>query len=231
MPTPIVVQISAAASFGATDTAAPTLSGVTSGNDLICIVMHQDYGNSSATFTVVDSVGSTAYNNDIYVTGASGEVQVEIASNYAVAAGSHTATVTASGNATQSFGAAVLIEVSGLQANGLDKTASNSGNSSTPTTGTTSALAGTGELAIVAVSMGASMAGGTFPPAGYTALVSSPAGTFSDCDYQLSASSSGMSAAWGTTTNPNQWAGAIAVYKAALAAPYSSSMGLCGVGI
>jgi hypothetical protein len=136
--------------------------------------------------------------------------------------GSHSPTVTASaGTPSDSFGFVCAIAVSGLSASPLDEVATNGANSTnTPASGTTLALAQPNELIIAAVDMTGSMAGGTFPPTGgpgsFTAINSSPAGNFSDCDYQIqTAGTSAVSAAWGTVTTANAFAAGIVTYKAA----------------
>ncbi len=133
-----------------------------------------------------------------------------------IGAGANTVTVNPPGNDT--YISCVASEYSGVATtSALDRTASNSGNSTTPTSGTTATTTQAAELVIACLSHNGSAATGIDLPSGYTnRYIQQNNSTYQpgSADELIVASTGAQSASWGTTAS-NNWFGVIATYKAA----------------
>lgn len=223
------VQISTPSGFGGTLSASTTLTGVTAGNTILVVVTHGDRGGNSPSLPVSDGQGS--YTADVTTTAGGGVARVVIARLANANAGTHTISTTASaGTAAQSIGEIVALEVSPVT---LDQSNIAGGTTgTTPSVSATATLAGTGELALAGLYFdGLSAGGGTFPPTGgpgtFTEIVAHT--NQSDTAYQVSTSTAGVGAAWGTFTQSSKWAAAIGVYKAVVVSVVPTRS-LLGVG-
>lgn len=223
------IQVSTPGGFGLTLTATTTLSGVTAGSTILAVVTHGDRGGNSPSLPVSDGQGS--YTADVTTTAGGGVARVVIARLANAVAGTHTISTTAStGSGAQSVGEIVALEVPAAV---LDQSNIAGGSTGTAAAVTaTAALAGTNELALAGLYFdGLSAGGGTFPPTGgpgtFTEIVAHI--NQSDSAYQVSSSTAGVGANWGTFTQSSKWAAAIAVYKPAPAIVPTRS--LLGVGV
>jgi len=215
----ITVAQSTTIALGANMSQTITLNGVASGNALIFLGSVVDTAGSltaASGWTVTDG---TAYTHDAESPVSGGASATIIASRLNVNSGSHTVTFTVTGGlAANKKGGLSFLEISGLLTSGaFDKSSTNSGNSTTPTTGSTAALAQSNEIIVCALATFGSLTGGSshFPPIGgpgvFTALYN---GTGSDHDYQIQTSgTTAVSADWGTVDASGKWSAAVATYK------------------
>lgn len=116
---------------------------------------------------------------------------------------------------------AVAIEYSGLATSStLDKTATNSGTSTNPTSGTTATTSQADELVIAALAVDSGSGNvGINTPSGYTnRMREQNSSTYigGSCDEKIVAATGTQSADWGTLLiTPTAWSACIAAYKAA----------------
>jgi len=228
-----VVQYNSVA-FNGSLSATPSLTGVGSGHALILLNSHVDLGGGTPTFTYFTS--GVTWTQDSAANSTGGACGASIASTLNVGGGSYSASVTAnSGTAANSEGTATLVEVSGLfTSSALDQQVAVGGNSTTPATGNTSALAQQSEIIFAIMTFGSSFTGLTFPPTGgpgtYTQIAHSGA-TYTDQNYQIdSSSTAAVSATWGTAGASGKWAVALATYKGAVSAGIIPVGMMMGVG-
>jgi len=217
-----IVQISTARNWNnsATPTTAPSLTGVTALNDLVLLVVVITYvaGTTAADLTASDAQGS--YSQDC------AEPYYSIGGNLALAAifrlkqansGTHTVTVTTT-NGSASYGWAQLVEVSGDANAAVDTTAVNSGSSTTPSCGPTSALAQANEIAFSAIG-GYSTFTAWNEPSGWTNISNTSSGSFApySFDYIVTTTNTALTANYGTISASQNWGGCIATYEAYIA--------------
>lgn len=207
-----LVQISPVASWTGANTCTPTLSAGATANNLIVLPWsHEQFdGNSVAQSSPGFSVATIInQSGDVTATGCL----------YKVAVGGETSAVitnTTAGSSTQSFGAANAVEFTGLDPN-IPFVAADS-NTAVQNAGTTlvvssgNPLSESAGVAIATFSCPGSMAGGTAPPSGWTAINSDLAGG-NVTAYLIFASTAQLSASIGTITTANQMAASISIFK------------------
>lgn len=210
-----VVQVSAAAAAWAGGlNSAPTLPGnSTSGNRIILPWAHQQFDNNST------AVAASGYTSRQSVNQAANIAAVGVLDKAAAgAAETPTAAATTAGASGSSFGASVLLEVSGLDSTApyvAADSATASGITAAQSVSSGNPLSQASGIAIVAYSTNTSMAGGTWPPTN-VAWVDIHSGLTSEYAfaYFVFSSTAQLIAAL-TITSAAEWAGMIAIYKAA----------------
>ena len=220
--------------FNGSLTATLSLTGVTAGNAVFCLVGHYAYDGANPTFTITDG---TSYTQDSAA--ATAGKQAIISSQLNASAGTHNVVVTASsGNPANSEGAIQLVEFSGVATSGaFDRTATVTATNTAPNTGVTPTLRSTGQLVLAALATNASGTGFTSPPTGgpgtYTNLATGALDNafIGDFDYQLNVGTAAVSANWGTFGTAVPWGALVATYfPAGVVTLTGGSMGLMGVG-
>jgi len=216
----VIVQQSAASGWtGGSLTASWTLSGVTAGNLLVLAHGHSDTSNPNATVIVSDAQGT--YTQDMFVR-ANSSLAVCAASLPNANAGSHTVSaVYQSGTPADSFGAGILLELSGVATSSyVDTSTPVSGSASTGTgplsTSATGTLQAANDLLIAIIIHSAASAGATVPPSGYTEAYGMTVG--SEAAYkQLTGSTASQTVSYGNFTNSQGWLVGLIAYKQAVA--------------
>ena len=158
----VLVQSSLQSNTSGNSTQGTCTLTVTSGNTLVVIVT--TFFNASVTATITDSLGNSYTNATGYANGGTSNT-VNLSAWYArnIAGGSCTLTVNLSTNCSWNF---CVLEYSGAdQAAPVDGTATGTGSSTTPSSGSV-AVSGAGETVVGAVavagySVGGSIAAGT----------------------------------------------------------------------
>lgn len=187
-------------------------SSVTAGNALIVLVSYFSSGTDGA-ITVSDNRGNTWTTRVAAQTG-NGQSRIAICEALNVAGGATTITVTSSGTGDQ-YITADAVEVASLPAaSAFDVSATNTGASTTPSTGTTAATAQADEIAFAV--FGTESSGGMATPTDYTNLDlnndNSVYQPISAC-YRILTATGAQSASF--TAGMVSWVGGIATYKAA----------------
>jgi hypothetical protein len=209
-----VVQKSASSGgWTASFTASPTLPGnSTSGNLIILPWGHQQYDNHSTTVAATGYTGANAVNQTSNVA-AAGCIYKAAAG----AAETPSVVATTSGVAGSSFGVTGMIEVSGLDPTPYVSADSNTatGSSTSLAISTSNPLSEGAAFIVVVYSSNTTMAGGTWPPAGWTDFLTNLGNEYSSA-YRIVASNAQISANM-TISSAAQWASSITVWKAATA--------------
>lgn len=216
-----IVQTSAPKNFAQSRTASITLNNVKPGNSIIVM---------SAVYTGSDPAGSpnaTVSDGVAYTLAARGQSALSAGKNDASIHYRHnhpggTVTVTVSNNpavgTANSYGWIQVLEVAGLVNAAPNQTANNSGQSTTPTSGTTAATTAANCLVLAALSCDdAPTAASIDVPAttGYTNMMiqqnasAELAGSF---DAKYVSATGTQSAAWGTMAASYRWGACIAAF-------------------
>lgn len=208
-----VVQVSSAsAAWTASFNCNPTLpSSSTTGNRIIALATHQQFDAPGAT-----TISAAGYGADLLITQAFNRATAAVLDKSAAgAAETPTFTASNSGTAANSFGNMVLLEVAGLASSPfvLSDSGVNSGNGTALSVASAATLSEASGIAVVAISGTQSMAGGTWPPAGWTDIHSSLTGNYCAFAYVIFSTTAQLTAAMSITTG-EQWAGALAIFAA-----------------
>ncbi len=217
------VQVATKANADATSTIAKTFATTPVAGNTIIVVVWALGGGGSNTWSCADNKGNT-YNLAVRKTHTStnGEIAIFYAENIASSA---TFTVTCTSSGSMSAGVLSISEWSGLAtSSSLDKTTSNSGSSSAPSTGSTGTLAQAAELVIAAWGAFSTFQGGTISvdDGTYTQMVeeqSAGSGLYApgEADYKIVSATTAQNVSW-TWERSNDWLGVIATFKEAAAA-------------
>lgn len=209
-----IVQISSVAYWSGTNTASPSLSGVSAGNTLLALYN----SNNNASNGIVTVNDGSAYAADFSKQqGTYSQLVVGVARLSSAGAGAHTANCVNTQAAT--YGHAILMEVAGLAAAPLDKTSGNTASSTSPTTGSTGVLSQADELVIAILGGDASLAGWTNPPTGFTNIFNTTGDGFgyTSFSYKIVNATTAQNPGWGAIGSQD-WVAACATYKMAAAA-------------
>lgn len=192
------------------------------GNFIGVGVSHYDGSTGdTAAGSVSDNQGGTSYSRAVQSPEA-GNATASIHYRENISSPSGTFTVTINPAGTSGYIVGVGVEYSGVAtSSSLDKTATNSGSSSTPTSGTTAALAQADELVIACLQVSSTETNSEIDvPAttGYTNRCieqdSNSYGAMSTDD-KVVAATTAVSASWGNLVGPQPWSACIATFKAA----------------
>ncbi len=201
-------------SFGGTNSATPGAmsAGATAGNLLVLGWGHQQFDSNTVAMaaTGYSSAGSINAPTPLSACGIL----------YKVAAGGETnatANSTTAGAAGSSFGDALLAEFSGLSATPYVSadSATNQNNGTTLTVSSSNPLSESSGLAVASFAGNASLAGGTWPPAGWTSLLADPAGGNTNLAYLIFSSNAQLTASIGTISSGCRMVATLSIFKTA----------------
>jgi hypothetical protein len=207
--------------FNAAVTRSATITGVTAGNTIIALISSVDTNGSVRSLSSL-SDGQGSYTTDASQSG-NGCLCV-VASLFNANAGSHTVSVTLSGAGAFSYGYMYVVEVAGIgTSDSFDQSAGTTGNSLTMSTGATGTLAVANEIAFA---INGTIAGGAgtynYPPTGFTQIHAGQDGSsnsFDSQNYQIVASTSAITADWGSVSSNVKHSCLVATYQGAVVAP------------
>jgi hypothetical protein len=210
-----VIQ-SAFSSFGfSTNSGGPSLT-VGAGRDIVVQIYSQQFSVTPA-YTVSDGL---AYTQEAFRT-FNGQYNVAIYRRRNVAPGLYNILVTCASTAANTTCWCTASEVDSDADIAVDQSITNSGSSTTPTTGATAALAQAAEIIFGCFAEDNDSTGATEPPSGYTALNNGSGGGFAySFFYKVVASTAAVSASQGTLNASRNWGAVLATFNGLVPAAF-----------
>lgn len=214
-------QVGAVVNWAGFNSRTAIVSSVAAGDSVFVVNCMCNFGSGVNTIGCTTVNDGSAYTNDAIVTNGvtGGPLTVEIWRLHNATAGTHNIVLTSNHANSNNFGRIIAFSVSGLQNAPPDITPkTNTGNSTTPQTGTSGTLSQSGEFVIAAMVLATTVSSPAFTsPAttGYISLMNqqSTANMPASADYQHVTATTALSAAWGTIAGSENWAALLAPYK------------------
>ena len=215
-------QISAEVNWAGFNSRTVALTNVAAGASIFVVNCMTNFGGGLTSIGCSGVNDGTAYTNDGATVNPvnSAPQAVEVWRLHNAAAGTHNIVLTSSQANSNNFGRIIAFSWTGLQNAAPDvPQVNNHANSSTPQTGSSSALSQSGELIIAAMVLAATDPSPAFTsPAntGYTSLmnIQTTGNLPASADYQHVTVTTPQSANWGTITGGNeQWSALLLAYK------------------
>lgn len=215
-----LVQTGAEVDWAGFNSRTAIVAGVALGDTIIVENTMCNFGTGISTIGCSTVNDGSAYTLDANITnGVTGApLTVEIWRLHNAAAGTHNIVLTSNHANSNNFGRIIAYSVNGLQNAAPDVTKTNTGNSTTPQTGSSAALSQSGEFVVAGMVLATTVGSPAFTsPAntGYTSIMNKQTtpNMPASADYKHVTATTALSADWGTIAGSEQWAALLAAYK------------------